>query len=357
LNGRLRSRRASGASSHRPEGADAGLGRLDPADVARVASAFVRATSGLPPALRSAGERLFDRLASPNWTVEWGLPRWVGESRGLSEWTCARLVEANVLGLGYVRLADDARDGEAGPLEHPAVRPLADYLYSAAIGVYESLIGHHPWFWGRAEQFLAEWRMVGRHLLTLDALHADDDEILSLAHIGSPLQIGVAAVCAFAHQERELARLTLPVRRYLAATVLLDHMADWREDVGDGRPNLFVRALLGSASPPGPVQAIRRQMAEAMLEPQRAQAFLERVIGQLRLAVGDCRRASLDKFADALTELEARTVEASGRLDGEIRSLLRRAADIAFSPLITEGSPGAALQKSPSLSTREETGA
>jgi hypothetical protein len=85
----------------------------------------------------------------------------LAESRGLPETTCACLVEANVLGLGYVRLTDDCSDGQAGPLGPEASTRLAQALYHEAIAIYERLIGPHEWFWGRLDRLLAEWRSAG----------------------------------------------------------------------------------------------------------------------------------------------------------------------------------------------------
>jgi len=305
---------------------------LHPADVAQVASAFTRVVSEWPSPLRQAGVELFANVASPNWQVEWGLPRWLGESRGLPETTCAGLVEANVFGLGYVRLTDDCKDGQAGILGPEATRHLAETLYSAAISVYQELIGPHPWFWEQLEHFLAEWRSAGPQSLSLDVLHATDDELHGLARLGSPLQISVAAVCALARQEDQLARLSAPVRSYLVATVLLDHMSDWREDLRDGRPNLFVRALLGEQPPRIQINETRLRMAEAMLQPQGAQAYLELAAGQLRQAISDSRSETLDGLTETLVLLEERTRQAADQLAGEIRSLLRQAADMLFSP-------------------------
>ncbi len=306
--------------------------RLNPADVAQAASAYSRVISELPSPLRQAGEELFANLASPNWQMEWGLPRWLGESRGLPETTCARLVEANVFGLGYVRLTDDCRDGQAGSLGHEGTRHLADCLYSAAIAVYQEQIGPHTWFWEQLEHFLAEWRSAGPQALALDVLHAADDELHGLARLGSPLQISVAAVYALARQEDQFERLAAPVRSYLVAAVLLDHMSDWREDLRDGRPNLFVRALLGEQPPENQINETRLRMSDAMLQPEGAQAYLELAAGHLRQAISASRSESLDGLTEYLVLVDERTRQATDQLVGGIRSLLRQAADMLFSP-------------------------
>jgi len=283
---------------------------------------------------------LCDRLTSPNWQVEWGLPRWLGESRGLPEATCARLVEANVFGLGYIRLTDDDQDGQAATLGAESTRQLAERLYAAAISVYQGLIGPNPWFWGQLERYLAEWRSTGPESLQLNALRATDSELQSLARVGSPLLISVAAVCALARQEDQLARLEAPVRRYLVATVLVDHMSDWQEDLQGGRPNLFVQALLRERPQPTRIDETRLRMAEAMLRPEGAAAYLELAVVQLRAAMSDSEREAVDGLTQTLVRLQERTREASDQLVGGVHSQLRKAADMLFSPSAVGGPAG-----------------
>jgi len=304
---------------------------LNPADVVQAASAYSRAVSNLPAPLRQAGEELFANLASTNWQMEWGLPRWLAESRGLPQTVCARLVEANVLGLGYVRLADDGADGQTGSLDLEETRRLADSLYPAAIAVYEDLIGPNPWFWQQLERFLTEWRSAGLQVLSVDVLDANHEGLQGLARLGAPLQICVAAVCALAGQEEHLARLAAPVNSYLVASVLIDHLCDWREDLRAGRPNLLVRSLLGEQMPGIPIDESQLRMAEAMLQPGRVNTYLKLAAGELRDAISASRRERLDGLADYLGLFEEETRQTADYLVGEIRSLLRQAAEMLFS--------------------------
>jgi hypothetical protein len=304
---------------------------LNPSDVLQAEAAFARAVSGLPGALRQAGMMLLARLVSPNWQMEWGLPRWLAESRGLPEPTCGSLVAANVLGLGYIRLTDDCIDGQAGALGPEATMRLASALYHEAIAIYETLIGPHAWFWAQLDRYLVEWRSAGTQILSVDVLHATHAEMQSLKLLGAPLQICIAAVCALASEENQLERLASPVGSCLVASVLLDHMSDWRDDLAGGRPNLFVRALLGEQPPRTEIDESLRRMAEAMLQTERVQTYLNLATGELQVAISASRRERLDDLTEYLCLLEEEVRQAADHLVGGIRSLLRQAAELIFS--------------------------
>jgi hypothetical protein len=275
--------------------------------------------------------QLFARLASPNWQMEWGLPRWLAESRGLPQTVCTCLVEANVLGLGYVRLTDDCSDGQAGPLGPEASMRLAQALYHEAIATYERLIGPHEWFWGRLDRLLAEWRSAGIQALSVDAFRATHTEIQGLRLLGAPLQICIAAVCALAGEENQFDRLAAPINNYLVASVLIDHMSDWGDDLAGGRPNLFVRTLLGDQPPVSRIDESKRRMAEAMLDQGRLGTYLGLALGELRDAISASRLERLDPLTEYLCLLERETQEAADQLIGRIHTLLRRAAELVFS--------------------------
>jgi hypothetical protein len=119
----------------------------------------------------------------------------------LADDVAGSVVVANLLGLGYVRLMDDCRDGENPGLGFADMNRLAHVLYDAAISTYVDLIGTNPWFWNQVESLLSEWRRVRSDHTSFDALQATDAEMQQLAQVGSPLHIGSAALCAVAGQD------------------------------------------------------------------------------------------------------------------------------------------------------------
>jgi hypothetical protein len=208
---------------------------------------------------------------------------------------------------------------------------LANALYHEAIAIYEELIGPHAWFWEQLDRLLVEWRSAGTGILSMDVLHATRTEIQELKLLGAPLQICLAAVCALAGEENQLDGLAAPVGSYLVASVLIDHMSDWGDDLAGGRPNLFVRALLGEQLPVSPIDESKRRMAEAMLDPKRLETYLDLALGEIRDAISASRLESLDPLTEYLCLLERETREAADHLVGNIHTLLRRAAEIVFS--------------------------
>ncbi|HET7009581.1 MAG TPA: hypothetical protein VFI11_02295 [Anaerolineales bacterium] len=273
------------------------------------------------------------RLATPNWQLEWNLPRWLAEAFALPEEVVRRVVLANVLGLGYVRMIDDLRDRETASLGLADTRSLANVLYEAAISTYLEMLGTHEWFWAQLERFLHEWQAVKPEDVCLDVLHAGGADVQSLARLGSPLHIGTAAMCAISGQEGRLEEMMEPVRHYLVACVLLDHMQDWREDTQAGRPNLFVRALLDGQPSDEQSPAITVRVCEAFLRSQPVQDYLDLAGNHFHVALSLSRRQRLHRLADYLETRRQTARRTAEDLARRIDYLRGQAAGILFEPL------------------------
>jgi hypothetical protein len=306
---------------------------LNPADLQRAQEAFSCVRGDVPTSVRSAGEDLLSGLATSDWELEWSLPRWLAEPLALSEDVVGRLVAANALGLGYVRLIDDCRDRENARLEFADMERLANVFYRAAIGVYLELLGPHAWFWSQVGKFLHQWRAVGFDDVSIDVFHAAGAQVQRLAHLGSPLHIGGAAVCAISGQEARLAEMTLPIHHYLIASVLLDHMADWQEDLQAGRPNLFVRALLHDEPSGWQPPRATMQLREAFLRTRPVQDYLGLVARHFHIALFLSRDQRLHGLAKYLEIREQATKRDTENLVQAIQGTLDQAAEMLFKPV------------------------
>jgi hypothetical protein len=153
------------------------------------------------PALVEPATRLLTRLARPNWTMEWYLPRWLGESLGVRPAYWRGLMLSNVYGLAYVRLQDDLADGELGDLPRDVLVPLCSALYALWTGEYLAQFGADPLFWDRFRCYLSQW--IGA-TLDGDASESERPAPLSpedrmrLAHRGAPLKICCAGTALLA---------------------------------------------------------------------------------------------------------------------------------------------------------------
>ncbi|HEX8024823.1 MAG TPA: hypothetical protein VF484_01330, partial [Candidatus Limnocylindrales bacterium] len=127
-------------------------------DTAATSAAFEAAILAAGPGTRSLAERVWRRLDTDRWTLEWQLPRWLGAAFGLDPALAERLVTSNVLGLASVRIADDLADGEIPPEDARGAPGLAAALYEAALAPYRARFeAHHP-FWRRLDGWMATWR-------------------------------------------------------------------------------------------------------------------------------------------------------------------------------------------------------
>ena len=99
------------------------------ADMLAVRASYGSALERFPPLLTDDGKRVLDRISSSGWTLEWRLPRWLGDAFGLQSDVSRALVLANVYGLGYVRLQDDLVDGDLCTGCRRSAIPLATALF------------------------------------------------------------------------------------------------------------------------------------------------------------------------------------------------------------------------------------
>ena len=202
---------------------------------ARVArTSYAAALAGLDRAATDAGWGLFDRIATPNWLLEWRLPRWLGESFGLGLEATEALALANVFGLAYVRLRDDLADGETESAGW--AQTLAAALHGRWVAGYISLFDGQRAFWRCFHQYMAEWRNSDESPAHAFGAYTNQD-FLRLAHRGAPLKIGCVAACLLADWPDAIPELTTAVDCLLVAAVFLDHVKDWRVDLAAGRYN------------------------------------------------------------------------------------------------------------------------
>ena len=259
--------------------------------------------------MQQAGETLLERIAHPNWSVEWNLPRWLGGRAGLSEDEQQRLVLANVAGLGYIRLADDARDGES----QNAGSALARILFKASKSMYRDLVGGDAWFWEQFESCLNVWHLAALPQLAGAHFPQDSQDLnQGLEDFGAPLFICCAAASLLAQDTDSYDTVIVPVRHYLRAAVVYDHFKDWSQDLQAGRDNLFVQAQIGELSTRANPEAIRRKVEMAMIDGRSMEAYIQRIRMELNRAVKTAHNVGMPQFARHLAGLE-REIGRSGK--------------------------------------------
>lgn len=230
-----------------------------------IRSRFLTELTATAPELVPAGRALLARISAGNWSLEWGLPLWLGEALGASDSVIADTVLFNAFGLGFVRLADDLSDGESplgteptpeGGLPSPA---RADWvLLSVTLQHLASLQCERlsrgatgPLLWSRFDEAMNQWLRASteRTQPTRAAFsRLTDEDFLRLAHRGAPLKVCGAAMALASGRPDLLEPVERVIDELLVACVLLDHVYDWASDLESGRYNAFVSycAELGS---------------------------------------------------------------------------------------------------------------
>jgi hypothetical protein len=196
---------------------------------------FLAELEALSPQLHKSGHALLEKIATPNWALEWALPFWLGEAFALPPDTTRTLVMANVFLLGYERLADDLIDGDAAA---DALR-LAVALHHLWVAQYVRL-GASREFWRFFEEYLTQFLQgtLGSHDHV--AASGEGDFFRHIAWRGASLKICCAAACLLGARPDALLDLATAVDQVMTGVVLLDDEFDWEQDLHSGRRNEFV---------------------------------------------------------------------------------------------------------------------
>ncbi len=212
-------------------------------EIAAIAARYRAALCAEAPAVRESAEQWLARSSPPNWALEWSLPVWLGDTLGVAASAARDLVFANVFGLTYIRLQDALSDGEIPGAERPQALALATRLFEHWKAAYGGLFAGDPAFWACFEQFLSQWMRAIESSTRLPekpfSAYSEADFLL-LGHRGAPIKICAAASCILADRDALLPDLEAALDALMIGAVLLDHAADWREDLRVGRPNAFV---------------------------------------------------------------------------------------------------------------------
>ncbi len=308
---------------------DAPLVPLLPEDIAYHRRRYETLLASSSEGIQAAGHSLFERIATPVWSVEWNLPRWLGETIELSETAQRKLLAANVFGLGFVRLRDDARDGELKLLDRDVSWRLETILLHAAEREYHALFPHEPWFWSQYDEQLRIWRKASLSPFQTGMQGSPASEaITSLADFGAPLLICIAAAVALANRHQSFAHLRAPVEHYLRAAVLFDHFKDWQDDLEHGRENIFINCQLRSRQAGREPADIRRQVYFALMDEKRMRDYTSLITGELELGATLARQAGMTSFSNHLLGLEHELSRSREQMLDAIAVQLNRAARI-----------------------------
>jgi hypothetical protein len=260
--------------------------------------------SAVSPGLHTAAVNLLRKIVTPNWTLEWGMPRWLGETFNLEEKVIDELVLANAYMLAYIRLADDLADGD----EPASSLGLALVIYHLWTRRYLRLFdevkaGSTRAFWTYFDDCMTRWlgATVGTERSGPALQSYTEADYLLLADRGASLKIACAAACTIANSEAAIAELGAAVDDIMIGVVLLDDAFDWRTDLEAGRYNALVAFCSDLPQTRQHLEANRRAVLHEMNLGGTAQPYFAIIGERMESSKGrsqsvGCRR--LVRFAD-----------------------------------------------------------
>jgi hypothetical protein len=283
------------------------LARISNEDRREILQAIRSLVRDAAPGYSLQADQVFKRISMDAWSVEWNLPRWLGERVSLSPGCIRKLVLANVLGLAYVRLRDDRIDGENHEIPDEASIHLESLFLSRALETLQFEVGENPVFTARLNHYLAAWKASASTPAFFPAF-----DLRALTHLvgeGAPLLIVSEAVHALAGMHVDRESLSAPVQNYLIAAVLYDHLKDWRADIMVGRKNYFISAMLGSDAVEELNLNVEHAVFSVMLHGVKLEKYCYLINQALAQGVESARACGLVQFAQHLAALgdEARS--------------------------------------------------
>jgi len=308
------------------------LWQPDDPDVQRVQVAFVENIRRVAPAMTDAGRDLLARLSRPNWTMEWYLPRWLGDALGLPEEAQRNLMQSNIFGLAYVRVQDDLTDGDAEEQSTAVLPALAAALYLLWMDEYRSSFGSQADFWDRFDAYMGQW--IAATLAS--STGTDQPHPLSvggrqtLAQRGAPLKICCAGACLLAKRARLIPQVEAAVDHLLAGAVLLDHMHDWNSDLASGRYNAFVAYASELPQDTAHQDANRKRVREAIYIRDAARPYFAAIREEIRAADWAAQSIPCPGLSAFLAWLDEETRRASENLARNAQAQIETVMGLLF---------------------------
>jgi hypothetical protein len=306
---------------------------LSDPDVIAVRQAYQLALQDLTAPLVEAGQRTLDQISSPNWSLEWFLPRWLGNSYDLPPQTIQELILGNVLGLSFLRLVDGLVDDENQVADPVTSISLATLFYHLALRRYHALLQSHPDVMDAVDDYLRQWANAihGSNTGFKGGFHAlKQDRFQSLAQLGAPLKICCVAACSLAQQEHVREDLLRCIDHYVISAVLLDHYKDWQEDLHAGRTNHFVDALMQGVQETLSGHQLRKRVFEAILTGGGPQGYFSIILEHAQIAQVQASKSSCTDLEDYLNSFYMKIAAHAHRFEQDIEKVLRRAGQQVF---------------------------
>jgi hypothetical protein len=281
--------------------------------------------AAVAPELGAAAQRLFERVATPNWVLEWSLAPWLGETFRLAVDMRRELQACQLCLLAFARIADDLMDGEAprsslrlaAALQSMTTRRFAGLFdrgrpFAAAGDVSCARTGVPERFWRSFDEHVTEWFAASLGAGPACGLRSYGREGFQwVANRGALNKIVCAAACLLAGREADLAPLASLIDDIMIAVVMLDDEFDWADDLQAGRHNTFLAYCSELPQVPENRAAIRLAVLAEIYLGARARPFFAVIRGRLQGALPMAQAIGCRGLVDFIVWFD-REVEACG---------------------------------------------
>lgn len=287
----------------------------------------------LPEEAQALGALLVAKLMPPQWSIEWYLPEWLGDTMGLPAGQIETIVLANIFGLCHVVLQDRMIDEGSEKAFTGASVLLNGALEQWWLVTYARMFGHDAWFWRCFDEIMEQWRCAtaisNRHpRISFEAYLQKDWR--QLAHRAAPLKTCCAAICCLARHEEQMPLLEQILDHMHVATVLLDHAHDWDQDSEAGRYNAFVHFAAQTETELVDAKTARRAVYEELWWGEQASPYFSLAKEHLATALVYAAQVNCPPLTCKLEADGRQLTEYQEALVGAAQAWLHRATEELF---------------------------
>ena len=291
-------------------------------EIRAVKASFLAGVSALAPRLTDSAEKAFDTISRPNWALEWGLSRWVGEGMGLERDMVRTLVLANVYMVAFGRVIDDLADGELTAFEGGFGRCalMTMSLHHLWLAQYADLFAGREEetrrFWSCFDRYMAQWiEMLTPGVSAPQILRAyGEGDWARLAWQGAPIKVSCAAACLLAGRGGTIPLVEQVADDIMIGVVMLDAVFDWLEDLEGCRYNVFTAYCSDLPQVRENIPANRRAILEEIHLRTAGQPFFDLICERLARAADGAGSLSCPAVADFAQKLAAESRTCHSRL-------------------------------------------
>ena len=255
--------------------------------------ACIQRISAYPPALRQLAQaRLEDHWSLKHkrphaFHIAYLLPFWLKEPFSLDRDACRLVGLSNIFLVLYFMLQDALMDADPGEYQGD-LQPLGTFFFLDVIAPYRRLFGSDSPFWGRFEEYVAQWGQSvswerQRHWRQVHAFEEADR--VRLARKAAAGKIPCAALCMLAGQEEAIGCLERMVDNLMLTFQLTDDLRDWHEDLAQGHFTYFLTRVLAERGLDPSIALTEVDVEKALFAGAILDEFLELMARYNRLAL------------------------------------------------------------------------